>query len=330
MRRSDTGARPDYQTGFGAQRQPQVERLGGDDQFEGQDPLDVRDDGHGVAGRDRSHRDVVFLIRRGRDRVGAGRVGQHLVLRRQRRGRVLEQHHARLQPAAGRKERRQAAVQARVHQQRDPPFRDRAELRDRQLGEVERDRDRLAVEVAATDDQPAAGGEGVGVGSATVGEDERVVRGGVQLYVEDAAQILQRVADGAVDLRNAAQRVGILDLVGGGVVARHQRRVAQQPAQLRGHRDLARVRPGQLVGGRVGDVGAEQRLAAHCRGHARGPAQAVGVRRHQGPDAGHHLRPVEKGQPLLGLQDQWLEAGRVEGSRPPERRARRPRLRRGR
>ncbi len=44
----------------------------------------------------------------------------------------------------------------------------------------------------------------------SVGEDERVVGGGVQLDVEDAAHEFDRVVHHAVDLRHAAQRVRVL------------------------------------------------------------------------------------------------------------------------
>jgi hypothetical protein len=71
----------------------------------------------------------------------------------------------------------------------------------------------LAVEVAAADHQPAARGRGRGVGHAALRKDERVVRGRVQLHVQHAAQVVERVAAGAVDLGHAAERVRVLDLV---------------------------------------------------------------------------------------------------------------------
>ena len=165
-------------------------------------------------------------------------------------------------PDDGREERRQAAVQARIHEQRGPPLADRAELGEGQLREVERERDRLAVEVAAADDAPAAGRERVRRGDAAAREDERVVGRRVELDVEDAAEVVQRIADRAVDLRHAAQRVRVLDLVRRGVVAGLERAVPQEVAQFGGDRDLAGMRPRQLVGRGEGDVGPEQRLDA--------------------------------------------------------------------
>ena len=121
--------------------------------------------------------------------------------------------------------------------------------------------------------------------------------------------MVERVAHRAVDLRDAAQRVRILDLVVVPVVAGLERAVAQQVAELGGDRDLAGMRAGQLVGGRERHVRAQQRLDAHRPDHARGPDQAVRVGQDERPDGAHHLRPVEEREPFLGLERQRLQAG---------------------
>ena len=97
---------------------------------------------------------------------------------------------------------------------------------------------------------------------AAAGEDERVVRGRVHLDVEHAVEVAEGVADGAVDLGHAAQRVGVLDAVAVGVVRALQLAVAQQPAQLGGGAHLAGMRSRRLVGGAEGDLRAAQRLGA--------------------------------------------------------------------
>ena len=71
----------------------------------------------------------------------------------------------------------QALVEPRVDEERDPSLGDRAQLRDGQLREVERERDRLAVEVAAADHEAAARRGHVRGSRAALGEDERIVRG---------------------------------------------------------------------------------------------------------------------------------------------------------
>ncbi len=236
-------------------------------------------------------------------------MGQDLVLRDEGGRGVLVDHHPRVDARRCGEERRQPAVEPRIDQQRRPPLADRAQLGDGDLGEVERQRDRLAVEVAAADDPPAAGRDGVLTGDAAAREDERVVGRGVELDVEDAAQVVERVADRAMDLRRAAQRVGILDLVGVAVMAGLQATVAEQMPKLGGDPDLARVRTRQLVGRRERDVGAEQGLHAHRRDDARGPRQAVRVGQQERPDRAHHLGPVEEGEALLRLEGQRLQTG---------------------
>src|SRR4051812_28344035 len=140
-------------------------------------------------------------------------MGQHLVLRREGRGRVLVDHHPGVDPRGGREEWRQSAVEPRVEEQRRASLADGAKLSESQLREIERQRDGLAVEVATADDSAAARRECQCVGDATAGEYERVVRRRVEFDVEDSAEMIQRVTDGAVDLRDAAERVRVLDLV---------------------------------------------------------------------------------------------------------------------
>ena len=228
----------------GSRSQAQVEALGGADELDGQDALGVLEDAAQVEGRDRAHRDVVLLVGRGGDGVGRGRVRQHLRLRGQGGRRVLQDHEPRIEAGRGAQEGRQPVVEARVEEQRHAPLADGAQLGDGQLGQVERQGHRLAVEVAAADDEAVTGRQGVLGHVAALGEDERIVGGGVHLDVEDAVQVVQGVAGGAVDLRHAADRVGVLDAVAVGVVRALQLAVAQQPAQLGGGAHLAGVRDG--------------------------------------------------------------------------------------
>ena len=66
-----------------------------------------------------------------------------------------------------------------------------------------------------------------------------------------------------------------------------------------GDRDLARVRPGQLVRGGERDVGPEQRLDRHRRRDARGADQPVGVGEEERAERAHQLRAVEQREALL-------------------------------
>ena len=112
----------------------------------------------------------------------------------------------------------------------DPSLGDGGQLGHADLGVVDGQGQRLAVEVAAGDHLARR-------------EDERVVGGGVHLDRQHALQLVERVAHRAVHLRHAAQRVGVLDLVAALGVRGADLRIGQQRAQVGRHRDLARMRP---------------------------------------------------------------------------------------
>ena len=111
---------------------------------------------------------------------------------------------------------------------------------------------------------------------------------------------------------HAAQRVRILDLVRARVVRALESRVTQEVAELGGHLDLSGMRPGELVRRGERDLGAEQRLDAHRRGHRCGPRQPVRVREEQRPEGPHQLGPVEEGQTLFRLERQRLQTHLAE------------------
>ncbi len=224
--------------------QAEVEALTGTQELERQDDLDVGQDLARLAGRDGAHRDMVFLVCAGRDRVGRGRVDEDLVLGNERCRRVLEQHHAAVEAGVRDEERRQPRQPA-VDKQRGATLADRAQLGDGELAEVHGQGHRLAVEVAARHDVPAGGGDGVGVGDGAVGKDERVVGCAVDLDLEHATGVGQRVERRAVHLGHAAHGIGILDLVRLAMVRVLQLRAAQTGSAAR-----RRLAPGLGGGGR--------------------------------------------------------------------------------
>ncbi len=124
--------------------------------------------------------------------------------------------------------------------------------------------------------------------------------------------MVERVADRAVDLWDTAERVRVLDLVARRLVAGLEPRIAEQVPELRRDRDLSGVRPGELIGGRKGNVGAQERLDGHRGGHARATGQSIRVREQERPDRGHQLGPVEEGEALLRPEDDRLEADLAE------------------
>ena len=76
-----------------------------------------------------SHRHVILLPGARRDRVDRRGMAEHLVLGDERRGHVLRDHEAAVQPAVGGEERRQPVGQVRVDEPLDAPLGDARELR---------------------------------------------------------------------------------------------------------------------------------------------------------------------------------------------------------
>ena len=161
-----------------------------------------------------------------------------------------------------------------MHEAVDPPLGDRREVRQRDGEEVERHRDRLAMEVAAAQQLAA------------VGEDERVVGRRVELAAHHAGAEVDRVEHGTVHLRHAAQRS-----TGPARADRRSRcdsRISlssQQLAQQRRARRLTEL-AARILDARVEcDRRAEQRLERHRAGEMRHLPQPMRVDDRQRGDA---------------------------------------------
>ena len=238
---------------------------------------------------------MVLAAGRGRDRVDAGGVRQRLALRDQRRGRDLGHHEPRVEPRRVDQERRQPRL-LRGHETRRAPLRDRRQIGQHDGRVVERRRHRRAVEVAPRDD-------------AAVGQHHRVVGGRVDLDGELVAQVGERVAAGAVDLRGAAQAVGVLDAGAQTAEARASRSPGAEPQRAGAPSELAGVRPG-LVDRRL-ERGVRALHGVHRHGGddvGRG-RDALGVDERQRRHRGHDLGAVDQRQPLLGRQLEALQPG---------------------
>ena len=138
-----------------------------------------------------------------------------------------------------REEARQPGV-ARREQRVGAPLGERRELAQREPEVIERERERLPVEVAAR------------AGLAVVREEQRVVGHRVELALEHALDVVERVGDRAEHLRHAAQRVRILHAAAVGV-ARDDRAALEQARAA-----APRRRPGPGGGG---DRGCARRTA---------------------------------------------------------------------
>ena len=145
--------------------------------------------------------------------------------------------------------------------------------------------------------------------AAGVGQHDRVVGHRGQFPLHDAPGEGDHVPAGAVDLRGAAERVGVLHGVVGRAVAGHDLRAGQQAAEVGRAALLAGMGADGVELGPVGGVGAEQRLDGDGAGHVGGGGQPVEVGQRQAQVGQHPLGAVEERQALLGLQHHRLEPG---------------------
>ena len=158
------------------------------------------------ARREGRHRDVVFLVGAGRQAVDAGRVGERLVLARQRRRGDVGDH--------------EAAVQARRRRSRNGGRRETSAsisiaMRRSAIAPTSAIASAIASAARATGSAwklPPETSSPRPVPS-LAGEDERVVGDGVRLAQQHQRGVAQLVEAGADDLRLAAQAVRVLHAI---------------------------------------------------------------------------------------------------------------------
>ncbi len=240
------------------------------------------------------HRDVVLLVVGRRDRIDADRVGERAQLAHERGGGVLGDHQAAARTRVAGQERRQPLVEARREQAERPPLGEGGEVGERQAQRVEPQRERLAVEVAGRDD------------ARRVADEDGVVGDRVEVDRDEAPAEADALARGAVDLRDAAQRVRVLQRAVSG--APGGAGAGEHGPQALGRPDL----PGERAQGV--DVGVERRGRAVQRLDRQGGDRVGGVDQTLGRDGRqraeprHEVRAVDEGQALLGLEHERLEA----------------------
>ena len=141
----------------------------------------------------------------------------------------------------------------------------------------------------------AAGNDGF-----IVREDERIVRDGVQFPLNDRFHILQGIPDRAVDLRDAAQGIRILDAV---LLAVVQDLGARQelPHMLR-HKHLAHLAARFMDAGVKGIPETGQRFKIHGSDDVRQFGRLPGIIECQGTHARHGAGPVGHAQAFLADQ----------------------------
>ena len=255
----------------------------------------------------RRHADVVLLVRRGGSAVDGRRVGQVLVLAGKRRGRDLRQHEAGVEARLRRQEGRQLA-QRGIGEQRDPAFRERADLGQRERDLIGGERHRLAMEIAARKDR-------AGFAGCRGGEHQRIVRDAVRLAPEHQGGAVQQLQAGAHDLRLAAQAVGVLHALALDQVRSADRAAGEQSQQSFGNPDLGGLAAHRIEARIEGHIAAERRIHTHGAGDQGGIEHGLRAEQAEERQRGRDLRTVQERQALLGPERQGLlaDAGERRG-----------------
>ena len=154
----------------------------------------------------------------------------------------------------------------------------------------------------------------VGDELALLDEDEWVVGGRVQLDSDRRLGIREQVAAGAVDLRRAAERVGVLHLVAP-PMRLQDRGALEQPDDVGGRRLLPGERSQGVDLGEKARARALERLEREGARNVCGARQPLSPHQHERPDSCHELRAVDEGQAFLRAQPNGLETDPVQGLR---------------
>ena len=141
-----------------------------------------------------------------------------------------------------------------------------------------------------------------------VGEDERIVGAGVELHLEHATKVVDRIVAGTVHLGGAAQGVGVLHAVAedvrfGDLAA------LRQGKDSGGRGDLARMRPRRVDAWIEGGARTAERLDAERRHDVRRHQEPLRIVEHQAGGSGHEMCAVEHAERVLGPQLDGLKAG---------------------
>ena len=203
-------------------------------------------------------------------------------------------HETAVQAAVAREKRRQAVRKIRVDEALDSSLRDARQLGDRHRKRIERERERLAVEVPVRDER------------AVVDEHERVVRCSVQLDGDRVVGVVEEIPRSAVHLWGAAKRVRILNLVAP-AVRLDDRGALEQPQHVRRRIGLPAQRPQRMDLRQERVARSLERLERQRAREIRGSRQPARPHEPERKERGHELGPVDQRQPFLRLEPGRLE-----------------------
>ena len=131
-----------------------------------------------------------------------------------------------------------------------------------------------------------------------IGENNGIVRHGVNLAADGIVNVFDRIAACSVNLRGAAQCICILNLSGNGI----KRKLAafKQSEQVLCAVDLSLVAANSMNLGIIGLLDAEKCFRSHCAGDIRSLCELNGVIYRKTADGSHYLSSVNECKAFLG------------------------------
>ena len=189
-------------------------------------------------------------------------------------------------------ERRKTFIQAGIEQALRPPLRDARELTQCNREIVESQRQWSTVEVSSRDD--------------CVFEDKWIVRSAVQLNLKDPSCVCERVPYGAMDLRNTAQAVGVLNAATLPMVPGN-RASLQKASEVICAQNLSRVRSRRMQARIKGCGCSAQRFQTQSSGCLSGIKEVFYFLQSEAADRQHRLGSVQQRYPLFAFEGKCLQ-----------------------
>ena len=278
------------------QGREELDALCAGEQLDRQCAFGIREHLPGLEAGGVSHGDVILLAGARRDGINAGRMAERLVLADEGRSDVLRNHEAGVETAVHGEKGRQSVGQVRVDETLHPPLRDVRQLGARHRQGVERERERLAVEVAVRDEH------------FVLDQNERIVGRRIELHRDRSCDVAEEVSRGTVHLGRAPQRVRVLHLVAP-LVRLVDGRSFEQPQDVGGGVVLASQGPKPVDLRQEARARSLESFERKCAGEVSALDEPLRAHRAERAERCHELRAVDQRQTFLGGEPRGLEVG---------------------
>ena len=269
----------------------EVEGLSCIEEFDGHDAFGVFHNLIAFCCSVATHADEVFLVLAGGDAVYAAGGAELFALADDGSSCILGDHEAAVETWLGDEEAREAAFG--IDELVGAAFADAAEFGDGDGEEVKHHGHGFAVEVSAGDDH------------ILVREDDGVVGGGVDFGFDYRSDVCDGVFGGAMDLRSAAEAIGVLDVF---FVAGDDLAAFGVATDSGGSFELAFVGTNHVEAFEEGFDAAVEGIEAEREKHVGLTAETLGFENAPDSVATHELGAVEKGEAFLALEFGGLPA----------------------